>query len=392
MTEAYLFYHVQNDVGESAGNPNAARLYPSTPGRVYLSDVYNAFPLAGAGTFAYRFQVLQDKQPLYLDILGPPDSTAVPMVNGNVICKVLRLDTLKSCSGRAATEGEGLRPRVVPSRPRLNNPTAGGGARPGGGGSGNSSSSSSGGGGTPNRSPPPSSSPSSSSSQPSTPLPTFVMPAMPAMGGGSHHEVPKEVDGEELIRDTGVHHDIYAKLKQADASGMRPVKAVEERSVPLEVPQEVDADLEGKSDFVKASVMARRNEERARVEARLAELEARNASRASEEVEGAAARGKHEARIKEWATDLGGAKKPIRVLISTMHNVLWEGAKWEAVPIGKLLVAQRVKIHFLKAVTVVHPDKASGLGVEKAYIANVIFHALEESWRIFVDSELGGTG
>jgi len=215
---------------------------------------------------------------------------------------------------------------------------------------------------------------------------------MPTMGAGSHHEVPKEVDGEELIRDTGVHHDIYAKLKQADASGMRPVKAVEERSVPLEVPQEVDADLEGKSDFVKASVMARRGEEKARVEARLAELEARNASKASEEVEGAAARSKHEARIKEWATDMGGAKKPIRVLISTMHTVLWEGAKWEPVSIGKLLVAQRVKIHFLKAVTVVHPDKAAGLGVEKAYIANVVFHALEESWRIFVDSELGGTG
>jgi len=217
------------------------------------------------------------------------------------------------------------------------------------------------------------------------------MPSMPKMdSSASHHDVPKEVDGEELIRDTGVHHDIYAKLKQVDASGMRPVKAVEERTVPLEVPAEVDEDLEGKSDFVKAAVMARRNEQKARVASRLAELEASANSKAKEEEEAAAAKACHAARLKEWSTDMGGATKPIRVLISTVHSALWEGAKWEPVPMGKLLVAKKVKIFYLKAVTLVHPDKAAGLGVEKAYIANSIFLKLEESWRKFVDEELGG--
>lgn len=33
----------------------------------------------------------------------------------------------------------------------------------------------------------------------------------------------------------------------------------------------------------------------------------------------------------------GGLKKDIRGLLSTLHTVLWQGAKWEEVPISKLI-------------------------------------------------------
>jgi hypothetical protein len=150
----------------------------------------------------------------------------------------------------------------------------------------------------------------------------------------------------------------------------------------------VDADLEGKSDYVKAAVMARRNEARAREEAARGEREAREAAAAGEEAELAAARAKHEARLREWGHEPGGALKPLRVLLASMPGVLWEGANWEPVPMAKLVVAAKVKVFFMKATRVVHPDKAAGLGVERAYIAAQVFAKLEESWRTFQETEL----
>jgi hypothetical protein len=364
-----LLYTIQNDRGEDAAHPNAARLYPSTPGKVMLADVLSAFPYWGTGSFHFRFQALLDRAPVFLDFPppgsggAPPEVTPVPLIGGNVVCKVLRLDALASSSGRAAHEGAALRVRVRP-RPR----PAGGG-----GGSG-------GGGGASPRTPAPVSAAAAAA------VAAMLAPAMDT--GGAHHEVPKEVDGETHIRDTGEAHDIYGKLKATDARGMRPVRAVAEPSVALPVPVVVDADLEGKSDFVKAAVMARRSEARAKEEAARAEREAREAVAASEEAALAAARGKHEARVREWGHEQGGSLKPLRVLITTLPNVLWEGAKWEPVPMAKLVQASRVKIHFMKAVTVVHPDKAAGLGVEKAYIASQVFSKLEESWRKFQEEEM----
>jgi len=358
----YLFYYIQNDRGESQAAPNAARLPPRPPGaKLFLADIHAAFPLTGLGAFQFRFQVLQDRQPLFLDISGAPETTPVPLVNGNVVCKVLRLDTLRTCAGRAAEEGAVLRPRPG-LRPRA--AAAASAAAP----------------------------PAAAASPRAAAAAAALLPRMPAMPtmatGGSHHDVPKEVDGEEHIRDTGAEHDIYARLKAVDASGMRPVRAVGAHvGAPTALPTHVDADLEGKSDFVKAGVMARREEERARVEARVAELAEREASSAREEAQAAAARGAHEARIKEWGQEAGGAVKPIRILLANLHAALWEGAPWEPVGMAKLVVASKVKVFYLKAVRVVHPDKAAGLGVEKGYIAQQIFHKLEESWRKFVETE-----
>jgi hypothetical protein len=120
-------------------------------------------------------------------------------------------------------------------------------------------------------------------------------------------------------------------------------------------------------------------------------MAAREAAAASGEGELVAARAQHELRIKEWASEQGGALRNIRVLIASLQAVLWEGAKWEPVPMAKLVVPSRVKLFFMKAITVVHPDKAAGLGVEKAYIAGQIFHKLEEAWRLFQEAEMGGS-
>jgi hypothetical protein len=86
---AWLFYHLQNEKGESSAHPNACKLYPGTGGRIRLQDVLDAFPLTGSGSFHFRFQVAQDNVVMFLDVVDPADP--VPLVGGNVIAKVLRL-------------------------------------------------------------------------------------------------------------------------------------------------------------------------------------------------------------------------------------------------------------------------------------------------------------
>lgn len=85
----YMFYHVQGERGESAAHPNACKLALATPGRVTLADVLGSFPLAGTASFHFRFQLAVDKQLLFVDLVNPEDS--VPLTNGSVIAKVLRL-------------------------------------------------------------------------------------------------------------------------------------------------------------------------------------------------------------------------------------------------------------------------------------------------------------
>ena len=153
------------------------------------------------------------------------------------------------------------------------------------------------------------------------------------------------------------------------------------------VPDVVDEDLQDKSDYVKATVMARRAE-LARIQAeRIAEVEAREAAVASEQVERDAAKSAVGATLEAWATEHGRVK-PVRILLSTLHTVLWEGTKWEPVPMAKLVVAAKVKFYFMRAITIVHPDKQGAMDATQRFIATQIFHALETAYRTLQETEM----
>ena len=122
----------------------------------------------------------------------------------------------------------------------------------------------------------------------------------------------------------------------------------------------------------------------------MAELAARESAAAEEGAAVEAAKAAHGERIAKWGREPGGAPKNIRNLLCSMHTVLWEGSKWEPLSMAKIVVAGKVRAFYLRAVTVVHPDKASGLGAEKAYIAKCIFTQLEESYKLFCFEEMGG--
>ncbi|RLN90352.1 hypothetical protein BBJ28_00017476 [Nothophytophthora sp. Chile5] len=88
-------------------------------------------------------------------------------------------------------------------------------------------------------------------------------------------------------------------------------------------------------------------------------------------------------KLKLWAEDNGRIKN-IRTLLSTMHQVMWEGSKWTEVNMGKLLQPGDVKKHYRKAMIVVHPDKAGGRNAEQLLIAERVFAAVNAAWEEFL--------
>jgi hypothetical protein len=134
-------------------------------------------------------------------------------------------------------------------------------------------------------------------------------------------------------------------------------------------------------------VMERRKKLEEDKQARIAEIEATEAAKAQEQNDRETARAMHAQRLKEWSEEAtSGTKKDIRVLLSTLQAVLWPEAKWEPVTMGKLIEPRRVKATFLRACTLVHPDKTSGMDGVQKYLATQIFHILEAQFRTFQET------
>lgn len=65
---------------------------------------------------------------------------------------------------------------------------------------------------------------------------------------------------------------------------------------------------------------------------------------------------KVDAKIASWRD---GKKDNLRALLSSLDNVLWEGSGWKKVGLHELVVANKVKIVYMKAIAKCHPDKVS---------------------------------
>lgn len=60
------------------------------------------------------------------------------------------------------------------------------------------------------------------------------------------------------------------------------------------------------------------------------------------------------ARIDAWKT---GKEGNLRALLAGLDNVLWEGANWQKVGMGDLVLAGKVKVVYMRAIGRCHPDK-----------------------------------
>ena len=65
---------------------------------------------------------------------------------------------------------------------------------------------------------------------------------------------------------------------------------------------------------------------------------------------------KVDARIAAWRD---GKRDNLRALLSSLDNVLWEGSGWKKVGLHELVMANKVKIIYMKAIAKTHPDKVS---------------------------------
>jgi hypothetical protein len=65
---------------------------------------------------------------------------------------------------------------------------------------------------------------------------------------------------------------------------------------------------------------------------------------------------KVDARIAAWRD---GKRDNLRALLSSLDTVLWEGSGWKKVGLHELVMANKVKVVYMKAIAKTHPDKVS---------------------------------
>ncbi|KAK0651681.1 hypothetical protein B0T16DRAFT_321049 [Cercophora newfieldiana] len=90
---------------------------------------------------------------------------------------------------------------------------------------------------------------------------------------------------------------------------------------------------------------------------------------------------KVDARIAAWRD---GKRENLRALLGSMENVLWEGSGWKKVGLHELVMTNKVKIIYMKAIAKTHPDKLpQDASTEVRMIAGTVFSTLNEAWDKF---------
>ncbi|TID30377.1 hypothetical protein CANINC_001079 [Pichia inconspicua] len=90
---------------------------------------------------------------------------------------------------------------------------------------------------------------------------------------------------------------------------------------------------------------------------------------------------KVEAKLESWRK---GNEDNIRALICSLDTILWPELNWKPIKLTDLVMDNKVKINYMKAVAKTHPDKiASSESTENKMIANGVFITLNEAWEKF---------
>ncbi|XP_042040401.1 uncharacterized protein LOC121785971 [Salvia splendens] len=92
-------------------------------------------------------------------------------------------------------------------------------------------------------------------------------------------------------------------------------------------------------------------------------------------------------KIRLWLT---GKESDIRLLLSSLHHILWPNSGWIAIPLMKLLESSQVKKAYQKSVLCLHPDKLQqrGASLLHKYIAEKAFVALQDAWTTFTSMDV----
>ncbi|EQC29680.1 hypothetical protein SDRG_12681 [Saprolegnia diclina VS20] len=383
MAETWAFYYLQAEDGEDRSHPNAFRIPKS--GELTLGDVHAHFPLGSPAGFHFRFRLNHGETFYWIDVTAP--TATVPLVNGRVICKVLRhvrptkkglvlqRKPVYSMATDAAKPRDAKRPTKYSDEPKPS-------ARP-------------------------ASAPPKQEVKPKESSESFEdflagapkpAPAAPVdlMGGGSTWTAPKAAPKAAPVRRPSPP-PVAASAPPKDFNDdcnqtVGPVSLADmaKHEVSADGTNVYNPDLVDKSTKsadVREAMEQREQQKAADIERARLELLARDQAKTQLEAAKANAVGALGPKLKNWAED-NGRKKNIRTLISTMHQILWPDAKWTEVNMGKLLTPNDVKKQYRRAIMVVHPDKAGGRTAEQLVIAERIFDAVNSAWDEFARTEM----
>ncbi|RHY48891.1 hypothetical protein DYB34_011309, partial [Aphanomyces astaci] len=357
-TSAWAFYYLQAEDGEDRSHPNAFRIPKASPGAdITLADVHKHFPLANPHAFHFRFRINSAKGDTFfwIDITSP--SQVVPLVNGRVISKVLRLQ-------RPVKVGLVLHRKPVlkwidslPSKPTSSLSSV----QPISSQRTNTNSSID----RPQKY-------SDASSSPGPPAPPARPPPAATAPSSSKPSTESTESFEDFLSGGGAPSKPAPDVVDLMGSGPVSLAEMEKHKVSSDGTQVYNPDLVDKS--TKSSAVRAAMEERERTKAAEIERARQDLLRRDDEKAAMDNAKAHSVtvlgpKMKAWAED-NGRKKNIRTLLSTMHHV----------NMGKLLMPNDVKKVYRRAIMVVHPDKAGGRTPDQLVVAERIFDALNTAW------------
>lgn len=96
-----------------------------------------------------------------------------------------------------------------------------------------------------------------------------------------------------------------------------------------------------------------------------------------------------EARMVFWSTK-GGTQAGgtgLRNLLCTVHEVLWQGTKWQTKSLSALIQTKAVKDAYKKIMLTVHPDRNGKASPQQKLVAERIFNVLTTAYVEFEDKE-----
>ena len=149
---------------------------------------------------------------------------------------------------------------------------------------------------------------------------------------------------------------------------------------------------DGMSDAVRAKIEARTREKFRKIQAAVDAKREGDAATAKANDEAMNARRELEKTLEKWKGNAKvGKAKDIRGLLANLHTVLWERAKWKQINMGHVLKPKRCKLHYRKAILVVHPDRVQNddsATPQMKYTADIVFATLNEKYKEFEEAEL----
>ncbi|XP_051128203.1 J domain-containing protein required for chloroplast accumulation response 1-like [Andrographis paniculata] len=92
-------------------------------------------------------------------------------------------------------------------------------------------------------------------------------------------------------------------------------------------------------------------------------------------------------KIRLWST---GKERDIRLLLSSLHHILWANSGWVPVPLTNIIEISLVKKAYQKARLCLHPDKLEQRAATLAqkFIAERAFSILQDAWASFISQDV----